>query len=279
MKEIIFAKTRYFYQSYTDFWSLVELSGFHTCFVDEIDFYNQNNVYIFAPMNGEWRPLIDNKFPLGFDNRSPRATLVMWNLERPGEDSIGNFAVGNQALIGRYLDRVIVSDRELARLSRLDYVTLGGHEGLGNPGKFEYKRFDLIHLSCYSNHRSFLFDAPDRPKRLLNGFTIAQNGWHAERDIALMSARYMLNIHQDSHPFIEPLRFVLAAMYGLPIISEGCIDAYPYNDYIFPYPEMKLYINSYDYELYEIGLRLRKSILNEFPFRKCVENYVRKELL
>ena len=75
----IFAKTRYVYDSYTDYWRLVELSGFPICYVDEMDVYNPANIYIISPMNGE---IYD------FMNIARRvdhiSTLYQWNLERPG---------------------------------------------------------------------------------------------------------------------------------------------------------------------------------------------------
>ncbi len=37
MAEITFVKTRHVYDSYTDFWRLVELSGFPTIYYDELD--------------------------------------------------------------------------------------------------------------------------------------------------------------------------------------------------------------------------------------------------
>ena len=39
---IIFTRTRHTYDSYSDFWKLVELSGFNICFVDEIDISLEN---------------------------------------------------------------------------------------------------------------------------------------------------------------------------------------------------------------------------------------------
>src|SRR5690606_2822228 len=70
MPSIIFARTCTPYDSYQDFWRLVELSGFPTCFVDEID-VDSNNVYIFSPNNGE----TTNGWPEG------RARIIHYQLE------------------------------------------------------------------------------------------------------------------------------------------------------------------------------------------------------
>ena len=60
MTEIRFVRTRHFYESYQDFFRLVELSDFETIYVDELDI-SKEGVYIVCPMNGEWRPHIDNQ--------------------------------------------------------------------------------------------------------------------------------------------------------------------------------------------------------------------------
>lgn len=70
MSNIIFAKTRHVYQSYDDFWRLVALSGFETCYVDEID-HNRDATYIFTPTNGETLN--------GWDRG--RARIIWWDLE------------------------------------------------------------------------------------------------------------------------------------------------------------------------------------------------------
>lgn len=272
--KIIFVKTRWFYQSYTDFWHLVELSEFPTCFVDEMDINDPEAVYIVAPMNGEWRPFIDQQY---LPNLQRKAKLILWNLERPGgSGTLQQYSNDNLALIGEYVDKVVVSDRSLAFHCSLDYLTLGGHPDLGIPGSLSVKKYDVIHLSCYSNHRSWLFDAPDRPKSILDGnITVARNGWGQDRHWSLQESRYMLNVHQDGFPFIEPLRFVLAAMYGLPIISEACNNFYPYKDYVIPIDGLKAGVLKYGSDNYMDGKLLRNNMIHNFPFRKCVEAYAR----
>ena len=57
---------------------------------------------------------------------------------------------------------------------------------------------------------------------------IGPNAWPPERDEILKKSRFALNVHQDHHPFQEPLRFALFAAYGLPILSENCHNAWPW---------------------------------------------------
>ena len=77
MTEIFFVKTRHVYDSYRDFFALVSLSDFPVIFVDELDI-SKDGFYILTPMNGEWRPHINNQA-----NKPRYAHLVLWNLERP----------------------------------------------------------------------------------------------------------------------------------------------------------------------------------------------------
>ena len=55
VSEIIFCRTRYNYETYQDYFKLIDLSGFRTVFVDEIEQYDAyDNVFIITPLNGEW---------------------------------------------------------------------------------------------------------------------------------------------------------------------------------------------------------------------------------
>lgn len=275
MSNIIFARTRWHYESYTDYWELVKLSKFQTCYVDEIDL-NNDAVYIVSPMNGE----IYDRFPTGVDGGYSNSKLILWNLERPGSGSLTKFAIDNFEL-RKYFHKVILSDVVLANQCAnithsnfFQYVTLGLHQDLGYPGTYANKLYDYIHLSCYSPNRSWLFDTPSSPKLDIAGCSIANNSWGDERHIKLQRSRYMLNVHQDDWHFIEPLRFVLAAAYGLPIVSERCENCYPYNLLTFnTISDIKRYAKQYDSDMYDYGILNRDHML-KYPFRECVERFV-----
>ena len=100
MSDPIFVKTRYHYDSYSDFWKLVELSGFKTVYIDEIDF-SEECLYILSPMNGEYRPFVDSK--LGDNSRcrsSRKCVIYLWNLERPGSSGgVSNYRVSGDELV------------------------------------------------------------------------------------------------------------------------------------------------------------------------------------
>lgn len=278
MSNIIFARTRYTYQSYTDYWSLVNLSGFPTCYFDEVDFSSENT-YILSPMNGEWRPYVEKSLSHSDRMRhNHKAAIILWNLERPGgSGGISQYTHENIDLVDNgYVDRVVVSDTYLAEFGNLEYMPLGSHADLGTPGSKEAKVYDLIHLSCYSNNRSWLFDEPSIPKEILCGHTVAPNGWGAARHERLQRSKFMLSVHQDEFSFIEPLRFALASAYGLPILAEKYYHNHMYNDAVVEFERVNfcsvvrnsfMIYNRY----YELGLDNRRCLTGAYNFRACVE--------
>ena len=221
--EIVFAKTRAEYQSYTDYWNLVKAAGFDTCYVDQILYPAGEKFYIVCPLNGEYRPYRDM-----CRDRPHNATVVNWCLERPsGANGLAEFRRGNKRLLDEgYFDQVWVSDKFLAEQcqdDRIRFVILGSHTKVGTLERKGGQTKDVIHLSYVVWRRSQIYD---RLKQ--RGVSVAGNAWGDEKRDALMSTKWMLNVHQDDYGLIEPLRFSLAASYGLPIISQTCYDAYPY---------------------------------------------------
>lgn len=280
MTEITFVRTRHNYQSYTDFWRLVELSNFPTIYTDELDISKQG-VYIVTPMNGEWRPAIHNQKGKVFN-----AHLILWNLERPSGSagSVGQYGRNARMLMGgiwedtgqpsgmRFADEVWVSDRKLAEDQNLRFVVLGSDEGLGEPGSD--KEYNFCHMS---------YEVPRRVSIYKHFQNIGANSWGAERDQVLKRSKFALNVHQDIHWYQEPLRFSLFAAYGLPIISESLYDSYPWSDetmvtaiYDGLVGRMKQALTE-DYAPYrEMGLRARERMCGEFQFGKMVREAVRQ---
>lgn len=282
--DICFVKTRHTYDSYTDFFKLVELSGFETIFTDELD-TSRPGVYITCPMNGEWRPHIDNQY-----NKPRRAHLVLWNLERPSgsagtvhqySKSCWNLLNGvwedsGERAKTRFLDEIWVSDAKLAEETQMKFVPLGSDEGLGEPG--EEKKYAFCHMSYEVGRRTHIYKHWGIDQ-------IGPNGWGEERDRTLKESKFALNIHQDTFNFQEPLRFALFAAYGLPIISEDLFNQYPWTS------ETMITAGYYDvvgklkqalsepYEKYrDMGLRARERMTGEFRFKKCVELAVKESV-
>lgn len=273
MKDIIFARTRHHYDSYTDFWRLVALSGFPTIYVDEID-HTIAATYITTPFNGEHLTIPRNR----------RNKILLWNLERPGERSVEAYRQGNDHHIqDGHIDGVIVSDAHLAAHTGFKYVPMGSHPELGAPAAREEKVWDYIHLMCYSLRRSQFFNYLT-PKKKYHGMLIAPNGWGEDRHRHLRQSKFMLSIHQDKHPYIEPLRIALAAAYSLPVLMEYAsplssefyfggifVMAQGISNYELP---MKNVLSKYDSVGYDVGQVLHKRLTEEFTFKKCLEQYL-----
>lgn len=221
MGQIVFARTRHRYDSYTDFWQLVDLSEYLTCYVDEIDFHS-DNLYITSPMNGDYRAHVANHA----EDRT--CVLMHWLLERPG-DSIREFRDTNQELIDRKLvDLNLVSCPQMARDTGFHYVVMGSHPGLGIPNYDMDKVYDAIGLMAYTPRRAFLFQTPERVKGQWYSLRLAPNGWGNERDYALRHSHFAINIHKDKYVYCEPLRMALFAAYDLFAVSEALPDDHPY---------------------------------------------------
>jgi hypothetical protein len=97
----------------------------------------------------------------------------------------------------------------------------------------------------------------------------------------LKRCKFALNIHQDHHPFQEPLRFALFAAYGLPIVSETIFDSYPWSDEFMIYSGYDSIVSKVrgvlteEYDRYrEMGLKARERMCDKFGFRKMVEQAV-----
>ena len=210
---IIFARTRYHYDSYSDFWKLVELSNFDTCYIDEIDL-SSDNTYIFSPTNGEFRPHITNEK----GKKSWSAKVIWWNLERPSSDT--NAVIDD---ITEYINEAWVSDKYYASLnSGFKFVGVGSHPDLRLHKENLDKVYDYCHMSYVYGRRDYIHNTLAQ-----RGLKIGPNGWGEERDKTLRSSNMLVNVHQDPFPIAEPLRFAVNAAYSLPIISETIIDPYP----------------------------------------------------
>jgi hypothetical protein len=270
---ISFVLTRHVYDSYVDMRRLIELADFPSIYVDEVD-TSKEGVFIFITMNGEVEPHIRNQ-----DSKPRNAHLILWNLERPSGSagSVGNYARRQRELIyNRIFDEVWLSDRRMADETQLRFVVLGSHPELGHPS--DDKRYAFCHMSYEVPRRTGIY-------KYFTPESIGHNCWPPERDEVLRQSKFALNIHQDVHPFQEPLRLALFAAYGLPIISETIMDMYPWSDEVMittRYDDLTSRLRtalSEDYEPYrEMGLRARQRMTEEYEFGKCVREAVSQSL-
>jgi hypothetical protein len=281
VSEVVFVRTNYEYQSYSDLWRLVELAGFRQIRVHEFDLA-QDYVGILPIVNGELRPHMTHRRSI---LKGPQwAKLIFLNLERP--DS-GDYEVSKITPTGvsnstseilEYVDHVWVSDRYWASLDpRLIYVPMGSDSRLagGPPGPAAYDACTLT----YNNHRrDQVYGVLKQQVRMA-----PSSAWGEERDRILRSSRCMVYVHQTPMPIGAPLRMALAAAYKLPVVSEQLGDAYPHRDgydvLLAPYDQMiPRTLGALQGNLTELGENLYRKLCMEHPFRKCVEEGLERTL-
>jgi hypothetical protein len=201
---MIFCKPRHVYDSYTDFWTLVDLCGYESIYIDELKVKAVDETYIVVTpdINHEWK--------------KPKARIIFWLLEWYGD---------YEAPPGTA--ETWVSNQTFAEMKGLRFVPVGSHEGLGEARNGD--TYDIAHMSYDGIHRRNRLFGKLRGR----GVSIAPNGWGDTRHITLMNTRAMLHIHQQAeYPAIAPLRASLAAAYHMPFISENGWSIEPYNDTI-----------------------------------------------
>jgi hypothetical protein len=248
---LIFAQPRHEYQSYTDFWQLVRLSGYPIIYQDEID-PQSDNTYIFTGADAHV------SFPDG------NARIIYWLLEWYGD----------------YVQKPGVTEtwccnKTFAHQLGVRYVPMGSHPQLGTLESKPLK-YDIIHLSYSAIHRRRL----TLDKLIDKGLKIAPNGWGEFRDRMLRESRIMLHIHQNGdYPGIAPLRVALGAAYGLPIICENGWSSAPYGNAIIlsKYGDIehavKRVLKNYDY-MKSIGLELHQLLCHDLEFSRVVEAHL-----
>jgi len=276
---IVFAHPRYVYQSYVDYRRLAELSGFESCFVDQIDFQREA-FYIVTPINGEFRPHVQN-------HPGPRkCRIAWWNLERPDSGPgvpaalVGSEVANVTGDLLQFVDYVWCSDWYMCDMDqRQVYVVCGSHSGLAEGPRRTMWDWDLCHLSYMSGRRQSVM-AGLQDARL----TIAGSAWGPERDAVLRGSKAHVYIHQTPAPIGAPLRFALAAAYGIPVIAEKMENAFPLRPgkdyYEIQYSSaVNQVLTALDgLHLQDLGKELHTRLCVEFSFRKCVEKGVEDSL-
>lgn len=280
MTQPIFARTRHVYDSYSDFWRLVELSGFPTCFVDEMDLQAEHT-YIVVPVNGELRPHITHRRTLG----PQRARIIWWNLERPDAPldfgGLRSADVGYDKVIDEileYVDEVWVSDEYYAALDRrMRFVPMGSHPDLCAGPRLP-TTYDVALMAAPVPRRDGVVHELKKA-----GLRVAPNAWGEERDRILRSTAVMLSVHQHENPLPigEPLRFALAAAYRMVLLSEWIEKPWPLtptDDFVrarLPaLVETARALSSNPWSRV-LDTNLHSTLCVQYTFRRCVENAMR----
>ena len=258
MSDVIFARPRHNYESYSDLWTLVELSGYPLIYIDEIDPADASKTYIFSTPDAE------TNFPHAFPGA--KARIVYWLLEWYGD-------IVKQSGI----DEVWSINKTFAEHIGARFVPIGSHPDLKPP---EYPAhngstlWDIVHLSYIIPRRSkILSELKDA------GLRIAPTGWGEERHRILTHSRAMIHIHQlDGYPAIAPLRTALAAAYSLPLIAENGWSAEPVDDValIYKYDQLtaatRILLSSDLVEnLSQLGQLLHQRLCVDKTFRHNIE--------
>jgi len=263
---IVFAKTRHQYDSYRDFWRLVEAARFPTCYLDEID-ADSGRTFIFTPMNGEVMPHLQS---LG-KARSTR--IVWWNLERPIGDE--THARSLKALEG-FIDDIWVSDAWCAERQPLyRFVPMAGHVDFGT--RTHKRSFDFCHLSYLWGRR---LDCVAELQRL--GLRSPPAAWgRVDQDQYVAMSHLMLSLHQYAEsPIAAPIRFAVAASYAIPIVSENFAESPYAHGCSFVYatagmdqiPGLVSRLLKEPGKLAAAGLDLHKRLCVQTDFRRAVEH-------
>lgn len=256
MSSVIFARPRWDYASYADFYKLIELSHYPLIFFDEIDPHS-DNIYIMTILNGENMG--------GWEHPSARIILwdVEWRLDNPAQ------------ILG--VAETWASDKWYAEKIGARYVPFGSHPDLAPPlarnGQYDYDVATLAYTGPYRRSNGFN-NLTER------GLTLSGNGWGSERDCILRHSRAMVHIHQlEGVNTVAPQRFALAAAWKLPIISETLYDPgiFRYNHLIMAdyanLPDIaQMWLRRNDpHILQQFGENLYHLLCCEYTFRKCVE--------
>jgi hypothetical protein len=256
MNDITFAIPRHEYASYDDLYRLIELSGFPTCFIDEID-PASDRAYIITVLNAE---VPAAGYP------GARARIALWDLEWHLD--------GVPALPGV---EYWAADRWYAECIGARYVPMGSHRDLCPERTPKQDVYDVAFIGYFDGV----------PRRQVIRKQLAALGlhlspplaWGETRHAVLRNSAAYLHAHQlENAPAIPPLRMVVAAAYALPVITETCADAGIFRRHILQADYGQLAAATVTWtrqrwqeELLPRGMSLHQKLCVDLTFRKSVE--------
>lgn len=251
MGDVIFARPRHVYDSYSDLYTLIRLSGYPLIYFDEIQ-PDSDNCYILTLLNGE----TNNGWP------DAKARIILFDLEwrLEGEYPVIPGIVETWAADPWYAQRIGAK-----------YVPLGSHSELAGPrDNAPLQSYDTIMLAYMTNRRMQMREwLRDRD------VTIAPQGWGAERHQSICQSKTMLHVHQhDGIYTIAPQRFALAAAYHMPLISENVGEDTLFGDSVMwvEYGDMAAFVaNEGRGDVSHYGEALYNKLCVEHTFRKEIE--------
>lgn len=284
MKQVVFARTRWTYGSYTYLWRLVELAGFPTCYVDEIDL-EADVAYILTPANGElvqegrWSPTFQAKVD-ALRGRPRKAILIWYYIERPGGETLQDPSLAPEILkrdiawaTTDKIDDIWTHDRSFACMAEdLLCVPIGGDPRLREGGPIRPFAYDLCHFMYVNYRRGTILS------RLENeGLKIGPSDWGPLRNDIWNGSRACVTVHQSPLQGGEQLRFAVAAAWKMPLLLETMADPWPLErgkDHLeLGYDRMAFDVASLirsGRDLSDLGESLHRKLCVEYPFRNCI---------
>lgn len=256
MTATIFARTRHVYDSYVDFWRVVELSGYDTCYVDEIDAAG-DALYIIPTLNGE----------VGAGWPGARARIVHWNLEWCEYPAVAG------------VDERWHMDASFAARGGMRYVPVGGHPGLIGSGMVvgDAAPIDLAYMGYMTGRRQAMaaqFDA--------NALSRTPTSvWDDARHEMLMRSTVYAHVHQHDDAIsqgVPALRMIVAAAYRMPIVCERVTDPGMFNpgtmvqaDFNGMANVTRMLVRDRRDSLRDYGMALHWLLCREYTFRRVIE--------
>lgn len=252
---VIFARPRHEYQSYSDLWELVRLSGYPLIYIDEIDTEARDTTYIFTSPDAE------SGFPHKFPDSKARIIyyLLEWYENYERQEGV---------------DEVWTINQTFAEQIGAKFVPVGSHPGLRLTDTETAKVYDVAHL----------FYVTPRRAKILNDLSwhnikLAPTAWGAERDRVLNTSQMLVHIHQnDGIQAYAPLRLALAAAYKMPAVVENGWSLAPVDDVVFAseYPHIVTTVDMLfrEFEWHDwqqLGQGLHERLCVDYSFRKCIE--------
>lgn len=211
-REPVFVKFDGYY-GYLDYWKLIELSGFRTCQLDNVDLLSGETYIISVLFRDDIHQYLTSQIKI--HNGRKVSKIVGWDLEPP------NSPWGCHLITRALLDQYWVSDRSL-RTGQTKAVVFGSHPDIASCQPLKNKDIDVAFIGMLSPRRN---DALEALKK--SGLNVAITTFEPERGKVLSRSRAMLNIPYRDSAFVAPPRFSVAAAYSLPILSEPLNDPWP----------------------------------------------------
>lgn len=250
----MFVRTRHVYESYADLWRLVELSGFPTCYVDEIDSAS-DTTYILVTRNGE----MGNGWP------DARARIIEWLMEWDAYPPLAG------------VRETWHLDKWMAGCIGAKYVPVGGHPDLRDPDPLRGTTYDAAYLAYMTSRRGRI-----QYELRISGVAVSpSSAWGWERHGILSNSRAYVHVHQrEDAPGVPGLRMVVAAAYQLPVISEKVADRgiFGYSGMMdADYRYLSQFITQHVRDPHQQGLAnyghaLYSLLCEQHTFRRVVEN-------